>query len=62
VGNDPDNRLLYFFATNLPELLLGARAAFDQAKGVMLEYAEERMSYEDFKRAIPHSAEEEEEE
>jgi hypothetical protein len=64
VGNEPDYRLVHFLKTNLPNLLQTARAAFDKTKPILLEYAEGRMSYEAFKRAIPRSdsADEEEEE
>jgi hypothetical protein len=42
--------------TNLPHLLDPARAAFDAMKPALLQYAEERISFDEFKARLPGPA------
>jgi hypothetical protein len=53
VGNDPDSRLVAFIHNNLPWSLPAARIAFDLTKHVLLQYAENALSYQELKAALP---------
>lgn len=48
VGNDPDDRLLKFIGTNLPAVLPDARDRFENYKDLIIEFAHDEMSYEEF--------------
>jgi hypothetical protein len=48
VGNVPDQRLTNFITTNLPKLLPAFRKRFDHFKDLLGQYANQRISYEEF--------------
>ena len=48
VGNDPDERLLKFVHVNLPLLMDGARAKFDEHRELLDEYVNSDMGYPEF--------------
>ena len=48
VGNQPDNRLLSFIHTNLPNLLDSARASFNDYNDLLTKYATGQMEYPEF--------------
>jgi hypothetical protein len=48
VGNEPDERLIKFIHVNLPIVLEGARAKFDEKKELVDEYARGGMKYPEF--------------
>jgi len=48
VGNDPDERLVKFVHVNLPLLMDGARAKFDEQRELLYEYVNSDMGYPEF--------------
>ena len=48
VGNEPDARLQRFVHTNLPDLVVTARASFDRFKDLLFYYAHSIHSYKSF--------------
>jgi hypothetical protein len=52
---------VHFIHGNLPGLGDPARALFDQIKPLLLKYAEERISYAEFKSELPDAAQDQEE-
>lgn len=48
VGNDPDSRLKKFMVANLPKILPGARARFEENRDLLDAYARGNMHYEEF--------------
>lgn len=62
VGNEPDQRLITFVHGNLPNLLPGARAKFDENKELLEEYVTSDMGYAEFVTRVRGRYEEEPEE
>ena len=51
-GNQPDNRLIKFIATNLPRLLPNARERFDVYKDLLTAFACGDINYEEFSARV----------
>lgn len=48
IGNEPDERLLKFIGTNLPQVLLEAREKFDEYKDLLADFAYGEIEYAEF--------------
>lgn len=59
-GNEPDARLLRFFASSLPSVAQGSREKFNERKGLIAEYVQGRISYPQFVAQLRSEPEQEE--
>ncbi len=56
-GNQPDQRLLTFIGTNLPQILRGARDRFDEYKDLLGAFADGSMKYKEFSARVRRRSE-----